>query len=413
MGNASTSISSISCNVDNLSRNSVTPEYWDSASISSDYSANSTAIAVILLLFLLVGLPANVVIIVSILHQKLYKEATHILLLNLAISDLLFCVLIIPINVAAGFAGGHIFGGSDYVRCQVCKTGVIFTALSVFSVNILGLISLDRFIFIKYPLRYHSLITPRRLVVVVLVTWLISIFEAILPLIGFGEVKYTYSIATCTVFLLGEFRAVKNIYYAVLLIALNLIPISVIAVTNTWIVCIVRKQIHKVYRSRKSFSNKEERRVYDKGLHKEIRKRRNKKQLALIKAFGAILIGNLIVWTPLVIHLIVVLSIPDINLIPLGMYSFVYVTVILHSIIHPLIEGIFIPDIKRTFKAVLGIGLCQKLARQRKITEVETDFDTQYSAITDDHDSEMKTSCHPYCCNVCVFTVFHHDLPES
>ena len=138
MGN-STSILSISCNVENLSRNSVTPEYWDSASISGEFSANSTAIAVILLLFLLVGLPANVVIIVSILHQKLYKEATHILLLNLAISDLLFCVLIIPINVTAGFAGGYIFGGSDYVRCQVCKTGVIFTALSVFSVNILGL----------------------------------------------------------------------------------------------------------------------------------------------------------------------------------------------------------------------------------------------------------------------------------
>ena len=383
MGNTSTSISSISCNVENLSRHSVTPEYWDSASISGEFSANSTAIAVILLLFLLVGLPANVVIIVNILHQKLYKEATHILLLNLAISDLLFCVLIIPINVTAGFAGGYIFGGSDYVRCQVCKTGVIFTALSVFSVNILGLISLDRFIFIKYPLRYNSLVTPRRLVVVVLVTWLISIFEAILPLIGFGEVKYAYSITTCAISLVGKSRAVKNIYYEVFLVAMNLIPISVIAVTNIWIVCIVRKQIRKVYRSRKSFASQEERREYDKGLHKEIRKRRNKKQLALIKAFGAILIGNLIVWTPLVIQIIVALSISSVNLIPLGLYSFVYLTFVLHSIIHPLIEGIFIPDIKRTFKAVLGISL--------HVSEV--------SQTTQNYGSRNRFSHSIFCCN--------------
>ena len=95
-----------------------------------------------MLLFVLIGLPANAVIIVSTL-RKSRKDITRILLLNLAVSDFLVCLLVMPFTVVAGFAGGFIFGNSDYIRCQVCQTGVIFMILTILSVNILGLISVD------------------------------------------------------------------------------------------------------------------------------------------------------------------------------------------------------------------------------------------------------------------------------
>ena len=150
MGNSSIGfVVTHSCKDDNISRSSITPEYWDSAGISEAYKVNSFALAVIMLIFLLIGLPANATIIVTIIYRKLYKETTYILLLNLAISDFLVCLLVLPFQIIAGFAGGYIFGESDYRRCQVCQAGLILTALTVFSINMLAFMSIDRFVFIK------------------------------------------------------------------------------------------------------------------------------------------------------------------------------------------------------------------------------------------------------------------------
>ena len=367
MGNSSLShLPSYDCFDENISRNSVTPEYWESHSINDSFKASSTFTAVCLLLFMLIGLPGNAVIIVSIIQNRLYKETTHILLLNLAISDFMVCLLFMPFNVVAGFAGGYVFGGSDYTRCQVCQTGLIFLVLTVLSVNILGLISIDRFIFIKFPLRYKNWVTVPRILVVVTITWLLSILEAILPLFGFGETKYAYPIAACIVNLTGYGKLTSNLYYGVLLVVLALPSVIITVVINIWIACIVRKQIRKVYRTRRSFGNKEDLKRYNQGLRKNIHKQRNQKHLVLIRAFGAILIANMIVWMPCVILVTISLFVNG-RLIPLGLYVFVYVTFISHTVVHSLVEGCFIPDIKATFKKLItGPFRCKKISRKRK-----------------------------------------------
>ena len=359
MGNSSASfLPQYSCNDANLSRNSVTPEYWETSSISDAYSANATATAVIMLLLLLVGLPANLILIISIIHQRLYKEATHILLLNLAISDLLVCLLVMPFTIVAGFAGEYIFGNSDYTRCQACQMGMIFITLTVFSVLVLGLISIDRFVFIKFPLRHPELVTVPRVVVVVLLAWGLSILQAILPLIGFGEYKLAYTISSCTVSFKGKS---SNIYYGAMLIALATVPVIITIVTNIWITCIVRKQIMKVYRTRRTITDREELKRYNENM----RKKRSSKQFVLMRAFGAILVGNLIAWLPTTVHVVVTLVI-DLDQIPIGVFLFVFLTFISHSVMHPLIEGFFIPETRKTFKAVLGINLCRKYLCKHK-----------------------------------------------
>lgn len=402
MGNSSTTLlPEYSCTV-NVSRDSVTSEQWSTHSLSSDFREGSITQAFILLLFLLIGAPSNVIIIVSIVQQKLYRQTTHILLLNLAISDLLTCVLVIPFVVVAGFSGGYVFGESDYVRCQVCQTGLIYTALAVFSVNVLGLMSLDRFIFIKFPLRYDYLVTVPRVIVVTILAWLLSIIESILPLAGFGVVNYGYSITACTPELDGT-----SIYYAILVVGLAFVPIIVTVVTNIWIACIVRKQIRKVYRTRRSFGNREELRQYNLNLRKQIRTQRNRKQLALIRAFGAILIANFVVWTPLVIFVVVSLIVAE-DTIPLGLFILSYICLIAHSVLHPLIEGCFIPDIKDTFKKVLGIKYCERAIRRRKgNTDFPADSNASESATIepDFKESTKCFCCHKRCCDICIFAV--------
>ena len=69
-----------------LSSTSVTHEHWDAG---GDSKAMAVTSAAVILTIILVGVPSNLLILVSILRQRLYREPTYIILLNLAIADLL------------------------------------------------------------------------------------------------------------------------------------------------------------------------------------------------------------------------------------------------------------------------------------------------------------------------------------
>ena len=151
-----------SCYGGNLSGNFSTPEFWD---FPEKYRSTSLTTAVFTLIFILVGLPGNTLIIVSMLLKRLYRESTHILLLNLAVADLLVCALVMPLTVVSGFAGSFVLGGSDHSKCRWCQTGIIFMALCLFSLHALALLSVDRFVFVKFPLKYHKFMTVQRTVI--------------------------------------------------------------------------------------------------------------------------------------------------------------------------------------------------------------------------------------------------------
>ena len=153
-----------------------------------------------------------------------------------------------------------------------------------------------RFIYIKFPFSYEKTVTKVRTVITVIVVWLLSIFVALLPLAGFGQITLSYTLETCMVNLFGETSLTRNINYVIFLIALGVIPVIVIVITNIWIMFIARKQIRKIYHS----TSRE-----DKRERKQIQKVKNKKQVALLKVFGGILIANFITWTPVILHSVV------------------------------------------------------------------------------------------------------------
>jgi hypothetical protein len=61
--------------------------------------------ATFLLLFLVIGLPWNLLVIATIVKQRLYTQPTIILLLSLASSDLVLLVLHLPLVMIVGFHG--------------------------------------------------------------------------------------------------------------------------------------------------------------------------------------------------------------------------------------------------------------------------------------------------------------------
>ena len=391
MGNSSTSHLStgLSCIDANISRDCITNEYWDQASINHDFKVASIVLATIVLIFLIIGLPSNVILIISII--KHLKLPTYILLLNLAIADVLVCAMFMPFPIVSGYAGGFIFGNSDKVRCQVCQLGIVYTGLSIASLNLLALISLDRFLYIKFPLKYYSYVTPKRTLFSVIIAWLFSTVQAILPLIGFGEIRYTYSVCFCLVYFIDSTHGTNNIYYILLLVILSLLPIIVIIVTNIWILIIVRQHLKKLYKIRKSFGNKRELQNHRRTMKREIIKTKNKKQVALLRVFGTILSANVITWLPTVILAFATLIRDE---WPLGIYIFVFLTFISNSIIHPIVEGYLIPELKTSFKKILCP--CKK-------GHIVANIDTM-----DDKKGWSSGWC-GRCLDICSFAV----LPES
>ena len=367
MGNSSTLLlPPYSCSDTNLSRNSVTQEYWDSSSINEDFKESTLILAVIVTILMLVGLPGNAIIIVSIIHQKLFKETTHLLLLNLAISDFLLCLLVMPLTIASGFSGGYVFGDSDYVRCQVCQTGLITNGLTQVSIFILCSLSVDRFIFIKFPIRYNRYVTVPRVIAIVILTWIVSTFIILLPLSEFGGVEYSYTTAACVTDLIGS---PLNMYYSFFVFSLNFIPVGVIIIVNIWIACIVSKQIRKVYRMRSGLASNQELQTQNRSIYEKIRKQKNMKQLTLIRVFGAILSANFIAWFPVALLNVVVLRAVDHNSVPIGVYIFAYICFLAHSVFHPIIEACTLPEIKNIFKSILRVIFCSKKEKSTNHSE--------------------------------------------
>ncbi len=199
----------------------------------------------------------------------------------------------------------------------------------------------------------------------------------------------------------------------IFLLGLALTPVVLIIFFNIWLACIISKQINAVYRTRRSIiSSKEELKKYDQNLRKQIRRKKNRKQLGLVKAFGAILVSNIIMWMPLVFHTIVTLIV-DSSQIPLGNYSFVYISFITHSVLHPLFEGWLIPEIRSSIKTFLGVSFLQKRwKRLREGKAREESNAVSYDLSAQDRVDDSEERCCG-CCKLCRFAMAVDSLEYS
>ena len=338
-----------------LSHNSVTTEFWNNE--GTHFRDTALVSATVTLCFVLVGVPSNLLIIVSILWQHLYRQPTYILLLNLAIVDLLMCVLVMPFTIISGFAGGFIFGNTDIIRCRVCQLGIIFTLFALLTIHILALLSIDRFIFIKCALKYHKIVTVKCCTLVCCCLWSVSFVLSSLPLFGFGDLTFGIHVSVCSIHFFGKTQVTNNINYAIFLAVELLIPLTAILVTNVWILCIIQRQMRKIY-SWKNESH-ENRDNFRSKIQKKLKTSKYMQQLRLVKVFGAIWIANIITWTPFLIRVIASILVGD-ETFNKWFLLYIFLSIISFAVLHPIIEASFIPELRKIVVSLLQKKLCCK-----------------------------------------------------
>lgn len=380
-----------SCYDDDLNATGVTRERW----VTTDREGG-LATAIVLIVYVLLGLPLNLLIICSMLWKKLYVLPAHILLLNLALNDLLMCAYYLPINIVSGIAGEFIFGGNDVTRCHVCKTGVTFVIFSHFNIHVISLLSLDRFLFIKLPLRYKSWVTVKTTVVAVVITWIWSVALSLPLLFEFGEIRFTDPISTCTIFLLDKTDLVDNIYYEVFsIIEAFLLPIPMLLVTNIWLLCIVQKQLKKIYKTRRTMESQGNLSKYDQALHKKMNNTKNRKQLRLVKIFGVILVANIITWVPNVINTTLLFAfLWKPFFVPNYVFITNYLLFLSQVLVHPLLQALLIPEIRHTLVKALYLDRCSRKTRK--------DLQRMNSSMSM---PEEKGCCSCLCCEMCAVAI--------
>ncbi|XP_037356759.1 olfactory receptor 2T27-like [Talpa occidentalis] len=135
---------------------------------------------------LLVALLGNTIIIILIWADPLLHTPMYFLLSQLSLMDLLYICTFVPKMAVVFLSGDHriSFGGCSFQM-------FLFYALVGAECLLLAVMAYDRYMAICQPLRYPILMRPRVCVLLVLVTWLCALLNALI------HVVYTLTLPFC------------------------------------------------------------------------------------------------------------------------------------------------------------------------------------------------------------------------
>ena len=330
---------SFSCSDPELSRTNITDEVWMMRSNVTEHEVAVLVQAIIQTLFVAIGIPWNTIVFISIMVEKLYKEPTYVLLLNLVIADVLVYICVLPFNIETAFAQEFTIGNSDFIRCGVCQAIIVIILVLVYvSLFTLALMSVDRFIYIKWPLHYRRHVTMIKILVSLLLVWFFCIAFSILPVFGVGEIKFSTIISSCSLITRGSTQLIKNSTFVLILVAVGLFPFTTILICNIWIMIIIYRTAHGKFNKKRELNNFT---VISSDLRrnaeKELKANYHRQQIHLVRLFGALFVANFIVWVPTIIIAILSAAIGS-EKIPYSLSTLQYLAYVSQPVIHPMLE---------------------------------------------------------------------------
>ncbi|XP_069754983.1 alpha-1A adrenergic receptor-like [Narcine bancroftii] len=176
-------------------RSALTPLLYDNNSIAN--TSNGTfpnwslpslnvrrgaVLGLVLSLFMLFALVGNILVILSVAFNRHLQTTTNYFIINLAIADLLLSTTVLPFSATLEIVGHWIFGR---IFCDIwAALDVLCCTASIMS---LCAISIDRYIGVRYSLRYPSIVTEKKAVLVLVGVWVLSIVISIGPLLGWKQ----------------------------------------------------------------------------------------------------------------------------------------------------------------------------------------------------------------------------------
>nr|VZI47393.1 unnamed protein product [Spirometra erinaceieuropaei] len=144
--------------------------------------AQAIALGILLVLLTIGTAGGNMLIMLAVFLVRKLRSPTNLLIVNLALTDFLVSILVMPFATAYQLLGYWPFNQG------ICDLYNIFDVLLCTS-SILSLcaISIDRYLAITRPLQYAAKRSPKRMLFMILITWLLSAAISIPPVFGWEK----------------------------------------------------------------------------------------------------------------------------------------------------------------------------------------------------------------------------------
>ena len=182
-------------------------------------------------LIFLVSLAGNTVIGLIIYKTKTMRKPINFLIVNMAMSDLLFAIFIIPRDIQLLFIDSWLIGGS--LGQALCKLVYLLLNVSAaVSIQSLVLIAVDRFGAVVYPLR-SPLISSKLCPFFILATWIVAMAVGSPGLASVKLVEFPRGFV-CLLHWKDVFResSILENHYLTMAVVFAIIPLVLIAVLH-------------------------------------------------------------------------------------------------------------------------------------------------------------------------------------
>ena len=288
-------------------------------------------------LMFIVSLTGNTVIGIIVYKTKTMRKPINLFIVNMAMSDLLYPIFLIPRGIQRLYIDSWLIGGP--LRQALCKLVVFVTDLSAaVSIQNLVLIAVDRFGAVMLPLR-SPLIGSKLCPFFILATWIVAIAVNSPELFALKLVEYPGK-RVCERYwndAFGESSSFEN-YILSYMVVLIFVPLVVI--TILYIIIYLKLKSQKI--PGEQSANAEQQRQ---------QRERNVLRMAI-----AIVFGFVVCRLPLPI-LWIILVLTDIIILPnCGVPYFIYVVhfmAIANRAVNPCICFIFSSNYRKELKALL------------------------------------------------------------
>ena len=194
-------------------------------------------------LIFLVSLAGNTVIGIIVYKTRTMRKPINFLIVNMAISDLLLPIFLIPPEIQLLYIDSWLIGGP--LGQALCKLVMFLADVStVVSIQSLVLIAMDRFGAVVYPLR-SPIISSKLCPLFILATWIVAMAIFSPYLVAFKLVDYQGGLACRLRWneAFGEFSSFEY-YFPSILVVFCFIPLVIIAIL--YIIIYLKLKSHKI-----------------------------------------------------------------------------------------------------------------------------------------------------------------------
>lgn len=209
----------------------------------SDAAFNIFTVALHVVLFLTTWF-GNSLVCAAIWRFRALRTVSNMVIFSLALADLLMTVVFMYRII-------HLLSGEDLHMACHNFSEIAFNAICVIILH-LTVISVDRFIAIKFPLRYKTLVTRHRMKITLAFVWLFPligtvIFPHSLPKEAYEDfVDYYDSFHLCISFHHHQFQNTSKIFAAIIIVLYIVLPCIVTLSSYIYIMKVSRDQQFKL-----------------------------------------------------------------------------------------------------------------------------------------------------------------------